>query len=382
MGMIFSLLVATAHAEETEAQRRRKTAEAMIEGYLKKSVSYEPLRDPDNQYALKSVENVRMISMLTGEYSQNETKSRYAVGGTDLGVMMNLGDTTYIAFGDTFLQEDQTEQWRNNVLAFTTDDDYTDGIAFDGMVMNNMGIAKELMKGKKLDKDEMAKIPTGGFVVDDTMYMSYMSVNTWGPNSVWTCNHGGIARSRDQGKTWQYIPSLRWPGDTAFCQMYPVVVGDMVYVPGITGGRFGSAKLMRVPLDEYENFEAYEYLTAVNDKGEPVFEKGQEAMYSAMAIIPPAVGEMSFLYSEYLKEWIVTYRAGTAIYLRTAKEIWGPYSNAVRIVDAVDFDEPYGAFMNPRYVSEDGKKVCFLMSMWAPIYNVAVMEMELVAKWE
>lgn len=77
---------------------------------------------------------------------------------------------------------------------------------------------------------------------------------------------------------------------------------------------------------------------------------------------------------------MITYLSGRDIVLRTAKELWGPYSNAVTIASRDEYPICYGAFMHDRYVSADGRKVAFLMSMWAPVYNTVVMEMELVKK--
>jgi len=63
-----------------EYDKGRQEAEALIEGYLQKSVSYKPLSDPEDLYNLSEVTNVHMVSMLTGEYSLNQTKTRYGVG--------------------------------------------------------------------------------------------------------------------------------------------------------------------------------------------------------------------------------------------------------------------------------------------------------------
>jgi len=316
--------------------------------------------------------------MLTGEYSLNQTKTRYGVGGTDLGICIGKEDEIFIFFGDTFKHETMEGNWRSNVAAVTTDRDYTDGIAFDRMITTQTGTAKELLRGKKSDNNEVTKIPTGGICIGDTLYLSFMSVKHWGEPGEWDCNYGAVAKSTDDGETWEVLEQLRWAGDTEFCQMAPVLVEDMVYVSGIGGGRNGNAKLMRVPVSEYENRGAYEYLTGYGEDGSPVFEKGEQALESACVFLPKPVGEMSFLYSEYLGEWLVTYLSTENLVLRTAKDIWGPYSTAVTIAAQEDYPGLYGAFMNPHYVSEDGKKVGFLMSLWLPVYNVAVMEMELV----
>ncbi|MBE5967862.1 MAG: DUF4185 domain-containing protein [Lachnospiraceae bacterium] len=359
----------------------RKAADAMeiLNAHRKKNLSYMPLSDPKEEYNLNIVKNIHMIAIETGEYSINQTKTNYGIGGTDLGISFNSEDKTFIAFGDTFLNEGMQGGWRSNVLAVTTDSDYTDGILFDHMVtVPGSKNAKELIQSRKLDNVEMTTIPTGGIVIGDTLYMSYMSVRHWGEPGEWECNYGSIAKSNDGGENWKPLEALRWPGDSNFCQMAPVISDDYVYILGITGGRRGSAKMMRVPIDKYENFTAYEYLMGYDKQGNPLYETGEEAMYTAYNILPKAVGEISVMYSDYLDEWLVTYMDGKAdLVMRSSKNIYGPYSKPVILAAQKDFPSLYGAFMNPKWVSEDGTKIAFMMSLFDPVYNVVLMEMEL-----
>lgn len=103
-----------------------------VDSYLEKTVEFSnPLRDPNGEYTLDTAGNYHWVSVLTGEYSQNQTQSRYGVGGTDLGIMINKGEKTFFFFGDTFSEQDMTGNWRSNICAVTTDSDYTDGITFD-----------------------------------------------------------------------------------------------------------------------------------------------------------------------------------------------------------------------------------------------------------
>ncbi len=376
----------TDNATEEGQEKKLTTSEAkaleaiqILEGHRTKNLTYAPLSDPEDNYNLNIVKNVHMVAVETGEYSINQTKTKFGVGGTDLGISFNLGDTTYIAFGDTFLHEGMQQRWRSNVLAVTKDTDYTDGILFDSMItVPGRTIAKELIPSRKIDNLEMTTIPTGGIAIGETLYMSFMSVRHWGLPGEWDCNYGSIAKSVDYGQNWDVIKELQWPGDSHFCQMAPVIIDDYVYVMGITGGRRGPAKLMRVPIEKYEDFEAYEYLMGYASDGTPLYEKGEEAMYGAYNLLPRAVGELSILYSEYLEEWLVTYIDGTGnIVMRSSKKIDGPYSKPVIVVAQKDFPTLYGAFMNPKWVSEDGTKLGFFMSLFDPVYNVLLMECEL-----
>jgi hypothetical protein len=363
----------------TESQKKALEAQEILKAHMQKNLMYSPLKDPNNEYNLNIVKNIHMLAIETGEYSINKTKTNYKIGGTDLGISFNLKDKTYIAFGDTFAEECFVNAWRSNVLAVTTDRDYTDGITFDYMVAKpGLKSAKELIKSKKVDNNEMTTIPTGGIAIGETLYMSYMSVRHWGAAGEWDCNYGSIAKSVDYGENWIPIETLRWPGDSNFCQMAPVIIDDYVYVLGITGGRRGNASLMRVPVQEYEDFEAYEYLIGFEENGNPIYKKGQAAIYETYSVLEKSVGELSILYSDYLEEWLVTYINGSGdIVMRSAKNIYGPYSKSVVIASQKDYPSLYGAFMNPEWVSEDGTKIAFMMSIFDPVYNTVLMECEL-----
>lgn len=366
-------------------------AEDKISEYFKKiqqqSIDYPLLED--DSFAFSGVKNVRFIGLLTGDDSENKTKTRFMLDATDVGVPVEMGGKMYFLFGDSYYDKSDKTQWINNCLAYTTDLDYTDGIRIDGMTMETtcQGIERMavLFKGLRLDKIEYSKIPSGAIAINHVLYASFMSVKHWGGADEWECSYGGIAVSTDEGKNWTVLSDLQWPGDK-FGLMFPVVVGNYVYIWGTPGGRLGKASLMRVLVENYTEFDAYEYYTGMAEDGSPIFEKGEDALARCAVIINDNVGEVSAMYSPYLGEWIVTYGIGHDwnIVMRSAKNPWGPYSEPAVIASQDDFAIPdsymklYCAYMNPTYTSENGKKVCFLMSHYFPIYQVMVMELELV----
>lgn len=337
--------------------------------------------DADKPFVLSGVSNLTQIAQLTGPDGMNDTESA-AVAGTDLGSMTNLGDRTYFFFGDTFGQRDpdsiggQGGVWRSNVSAWTTDDDPSDGISFDGWApVDDLGWAQALVEGEHDINDgdgEVTKIPTHGFAIGDTLYISYMSVSYWGEPGAWDANYAGLAKSTDQGRTWTPLDEPRWPGESNFIQVAPVHVSDggedYVYFWTIPSGRFGGVALMRVPATEeaVEDPGAYSYFAGTDADGAPRWDPDMDA---AEIVVDGTIGELSVMRSDYLDRWIMTYSDGGDAYIREGVTPWGPWNDPVLLVPGADYPGLYSPYLNPRYVAEGGKRIYFTLSLWGP-YNV------------
>ncbi len=337
--------------------------------------------DADKPFVLSGVSNLTQIAQLTGPDGMNDTESA-AVAGTDLGSMTNLGDRTYFFFGDTFGQRDpdsiggQGGVWRSNVSAWTTDDDPSDGIRFDGWApVDDLGWAQALVEGEHDINDgdgEVTKIPTHGFAIGDTLYISYMSVSYWGEPGAWDANYAGLAKSTDQGRTWTPLDEPRWPGESNFIQVAPVHVSDggedYVYFWTIPSGRFGGVALMRVPATEeaVEDPGAYSYFAGTDADGAPRWDPDMDA---AEIVVDGTIGELSVMRSDYLDRWIMTYSDGGDAYIREGVTPWGPWNDPVLLVPGADYPGLYSPYLNPRYVAEGGKRIYFTLSLWGP-YNV------------
>lgn len=189
----------------------------LICGCANGSKANPQLDGADKEFLLKGITGLEQITQLTGEPSPNHT-DRYAVYGTDLGSMMNDGERTYFVFGDTFGEREPGQTggggsyWRSNTMAYTTDAEAADGITFEGMVTDEFGTAKELLPSAKIDYEEMTKIPTHGIAAGGALYLYYMSVKHWGDPGKWDANYSSVAKSVDNGETWELQDQLRWPG--------------------------------------------------------------------------------------------------------------------------------------------------------------------------
>lgn len=335
--------------------------------------------NPDKPFVLGGVSNLTEIAQLTGPDAINDTAA-VSVAGTDLGSMTNVGDKTFFFFGDTFGERDpasiggQGGFWRSNVAAWSTDDDPSDGITFDDWVTDDIGLAAALIEG---DHDangaegEVTKIPTYGFSIGDTIYVSYMSVRHWGDPGAWDANHSALIVSRNDGASWAPVDDVQWPGDSNFVQVATTPVTEegveYIYFWSIPSGRFGGVQLMRVPAteDAVEDQNAYEYFAGA-EGADPHW---SSEMSDAETIVDGTIGELSVMWSTYLERWIMTYSDAGNAYIREGATPWGPWGEPIELVSGADYPALYSPYLNPRYVSDDGKRIYFTLSLWNP-YNV------------
>ena len=325
----------------------------------------------DSSTALQGVADVEFVAWVSGPESPNQTDVRYEVDGADLGSMFAQGDTLYIAFGDTFgccRPKDGGgggKNWRNNVLAYSTDRDPEDGITLDGMITGKNGKARAVLSRKK---EDVTVIPTYGIAVGNRLYLHYMAVKKWGPPGEWTLNRSGWGYSDDGGQTWTQPDDAIWKGDTNFGQAALVEREGFVYVFGIHGGRFGGVKLARVPSEAVLDMAAYTYWNGTAWVAD---------LDQAVEIASAPVGELSVAWNDYLGRWIMTYldEVRRAIVIREAPDLVGSWSAPIDMVSADDYPSPYGAYLHPW--ASSGEIIYFNMSQWGP-YNVMLMRARLI----
>ena len=334
-------------------------------------------------FVLSAVTGVKRVAQLTGHDSLNST-ARFEIAGQDLGSMFQADGKTWFVFGDTFGQRDPGftggggGEWRSNTMAYTTDTDPTDGIRLDGWIVGDDGRAKELLPSEKVDNSEMTVIPTYGFGVGSTMYLAFMSVKHWGDPGEWETNSGGLARSTDGGQTWRKLDSPRWSGDSHFVQVSVATIGDDLFFWGVTHGRFGGVRLMKVPEEKVEDRSAYRYFTGLDQAGAPQWSADEAA---ATTIVKDTVGELSVVWNAHLSRWLMTYSNGGTgdVSIREGVNPWGPWGAAIPLVTAAAVPGLYAPYQLPQYVGNGGATIYFTLSIWNP-YNVYWFKADLVSE--
>ena len=309
--------------------------------------------------------------------SPNHTDSLYDVGGTDLGIVWDMGrGQAGIFFGDTYGKDfvslpaggPSGGNWRSNVLAFSADKNPEDGITFSGMATDRPDTAREIVYGAKdvSGTGDWTSIPTAAIHAAGKDYLHYMNIRKWGKPGEWETNYSGLYVSANRGKNWSPCPTVRFEAQSNFSQVAYARKDGYIYMAGTKPGRSGSVYLARVKEKHMETTSRYEYWN--KEKG---WIKGKEI--AATAIVEDRVGELSLLYHRTYKKWIMTYLSGSRyeIVLRSADEINGTWSEPQTLVKGKDYPALYGAFMHPWF--DKGDTIYFLMSMWKP-YNVFFMK--------
>lgn len=326
-----------------------------------------------------------IVGWVTGPDSPNKTIERFAITGTDLGIMWDNGDPgnhqVLMAFGDTNgFCGIPGKQWRYNALFRSQDGALSNTVAVpDGVVGNRYsgspvwrpGISKQIINSIGQAPDETGIIPTSGIAVGNRQYLNFMSIRNWDSPGSWSTNFAATAVSSDNGETWGVFPgTVRAPGGgnenfqmSAFLKPGP---GDQyLYTFGTPSGRSGSGYVARVAPDLIPDLTKYEYWNSDNATWVP----GNPA--AATPVLPGRVGEMSAQYNTYLRQYLVMYGNGANdIVMRTSPAPQGPWGPEQLLVPSTQIPGGvYAPFLHPW---STGKDLYYNLSLWSA-YNVMLM---------
>jgi hypothetical protein len=337
-----------------------------------------------------------LVGWVTGPDSPNNTIGRFAITGTDLGIMWDNGNAAgrqvLMAFGDTFgYCGVRGQQWRYNTLFRSQDGALAKTISVPNGVVSNRysgsplwapGLSKQIINSTKWAPSETGIIPTAGISVGRIQYLNFMSIRSWDANGAWTTNYSAIAVSPDNGENWGVYPgTVRTPtpdsvpgarylqGNENFQQgafLRPGPGDPYIYSFGTPSGRGGSVFVSRVPSGAVPDLTRYEYWNSDQNAWVP------RNPAAATPVIPGPVGEMSAQYNTYLKQYLVLYCNGmNDVVARTAPAPQGPWSPEQMLVPSMQFPGGiYGPFLHPW---STGKELYYNLSLWSA-YNVMLMK--------
>jgi hypothetical protein len=300
--------------------------------------------------------------------------------------MVNHNGKTYFLFGDTFASEASAgsggPDWRQNVMAYSTDFNPANGITFDGWITRANGTARQVIVP---GNQPVTYIPTGAVSVGDKIYSWFMHVTDW---SDWSLDYAGLAKWREGDSQFSIVPNYKFQnpsgGDYTWGQgtqggNFGMVAAsfrsplensgdEYLYIWGTPGGREGGVKLARVLPSQIESLSSYRYFDGLVN-GVPQWTTSET---NGDKIIQSGVGEMSVMYNESVGAWTLMYISGGSqpdFEIRQAPNPWGPWSSPVTVAQYSQAPGLYSPYMNPLYVEDGGKTLYFTMSLWDP-YDV------------
>lgn len=330
-----------------------------------------------------------LVGWVTGPEGPTESLGRFAISGTDLGIMWDngTGGQVLMAFGDTYgYCGIRGQQWRYNVLFRSQDRDLNGGIAIaDGSLSDQnsgapllaQGIAKQIIPTTRWATEQKGMIPTAGIAVGNVQYLNFMSIRSWDADGRWSTNYSAIAASDDNGQNWGIYPgTIRAaapnampqvgyvPGNENFQQGAFVRPGDgYVYSYNTPPGRSGSVYLARVGQGYVPDLTKYEYWSGSQWVAtDPA---------AAAVIVPGPVGELSVQYNTYLKQYLMLYCNGlNDVVARTAPAPQGPWGPEQLLVKSEQI--PGGIYAPYLHPWSTGKDLYYTLSLWSA-YNVMFM---------
>ena len=235
-----------------------------------------------------------IVGWVTGPDSPNQTIQRFAITGTDLGIMWDNGDPAnhqvLMAFGDTNgYCGIPGKQWRYNALFRSQDGALSKTVAVpDGVVGNHYsgspvwrpGISKQIINSIGLGaggdghhpdrRRRRREEPVPQLHVDQELGQPRLVVDE-------LLGDRGVARQRRDLGRLPRAPSARPPAGNENFQMGAFLKpgpGDpYIYSFGTPNGRGGSAFVARVPPNLIPDLTKYEYWNADNHPGSPPIQR-------------------------------------------------------------------------------------------------------------
>lgn len=336
------------------------------------------------EFMLRNLTTIAKVTgnNLTGELfpNPNSTIAKYKLSATDLGIIWEIKPGKVgIFFGDSYGGDfvpgpaggpNNGTDWRSNVLAFSENTDLNKGLIFSDMALDpyDSRRAREIIP-RRMYKS-FTSIPTSAICANGVQYVHYMDFQVFGGEE--ELRFSSLYKSDDEGKTWSSCQDkVRFGSYSKFGQVGYAKRDGYVYMVGTEIGRSTSARLARIKEESMLDYGSYEYWNGQRK----AWMKGDENQ--ATVILDGTVGELSVMFHEKYKRWIVLYFDSDkyAICYRTAAELNGSWSDEQVLASGFDYPQLYGSYMHP--FANDGDQIYFTMSLWGP-YNVYFMRADIV----
>jgi hypothetical protein len=285
----------------------------------------------------------------------SQTISRYNIMGTDLGSPFESNGKLIIPFGDTISSDPNTVNYgAGDSIASSTSTDPEAAMLLNFYTNANGSPLFVRMPGINMGGNN---VPNAGIALPDGIYL----VCNVGADSAAgkPSDHSIIVRFDENAKTFTAGRTLSTlPGHFVITSLH--TFGSDVVIFGTGNYRASDVYPSKVPASSFASGAGTQYFAGMVD-GQPTWNSTESAAVPVVQDNPlggpawpndsPTVGNMSVVYSNDLKLWLMTYDGGRqssstkGVYFTYAQQPWGPWAKPQLIFDPIR-DNALGAFIH------------------------------------
>ena len=324
-----------------------------------------------------------IVGWVTGPDSPNQTIQRFAITGTDLGIMWDNGDPANHQVLMASRRHQRLPRHSRQAMAVQRAVPQPRRVAVEHgrrarwrgrepvfrLTRVANGHLRQIINSIGQAPDETGIIPTTGIAVGRNQYLNFMSIRNWDSPGSWSTNFAATAVSSDNARPGglpRHHPHARGGKrelpDGRVPRRDPAI-RTSIRSERRRGERFGVRRACGPQL--------HPDLTSTNIELRQPSSALPANPQAATPVIPGRVGEMSAQYNTYLKQYLVLYGNGANdIVMRTAPAPQGPWGPEQLLVPSMQI--PGGVYAPYLHPWSTGKELYYNMSLWSA-YNVMLM---------
>lgn len=288
----------------------------------------------------------------------SQTTTRYNIDGTDLGSSFEHNGKVIFLFGDTISQDVSAVNYgAGDSFAWSTTTDPEAPLTLN-FYTNTNGTPRFIRPGQGINMGGN-NVPNSGISLSDGIYF----VSNIGADSLAgkPSDRSILIRFDEQAETFTAGRTLSAsPGHFIFTSVHKF--GSDVVIFGEGNYRASDIYLSTVPASSFATGAGTKYFAGLVN-GQPTWTTSESGAVPVIQDNPmngpawpndtPSIGNMSVVYSEELKLWLMTYDGGQTpqalatkgVYFTYAQQPWGPWA-APQLIFNADRDNARGKFLH------------------------------------
>lgn len=264
----------------------------------------------------------------------SRTATRAKVLGTDIASSFESGGNLIFLFGDTIGPNE--DYLASDTMASSTSTDPSAGLFLDFFTQSDGTPYFIRIPGVRMGA---AEVPHAGIRLSSGTYVACntgVDINLPNPNAN---AYSVLTRFDEAARRFTLLRTISSMPNGRFVTTSLHTSGSDVVMFGLGAYRASNVYLATVPQATFATGAGTLYFAGLVN-GQPAWSSSESAAVAIVSNDPPTIGNVSVIYSERLRLWLMTYdgTAGSAasagVYFTYAPEPWGPWSQPQLIFNA------------------------------------------------